>query len=67
MGPLPSGHHLLVVVDYYSRYKEVDVMTKIDAKEIINYLRIIFTCFGVPMSIRHDNGPQFDSVEFRNY
>ena len=26
MGPLPSGEHLLVLVDYYSRWMEVDVI-----------------------------------------
>lgn len=27
--PLPSGHYLLVVIDYYSRFKEVIVMERI--------------------------------------
>lgn len=67
MGPLPSGHHLLVVVDYYSRFVEVEIMSKIDSKETIIRLKTIFARFGVPMSIRHDNGPQFDSAEFQNY
>lgn len=31
MGPLPSGHNLLVVVDYFSRYTEVEIMIKIDS------------------------------------
>lgn len=67
MGPLPSGHYLFVVVDYYSRFIEVEIMHKIDAKETILRLKAIFARFGVPMSIRHDNGPQFDSAEFQNY
>lgn len=25
LGPLPSGHYLLVIVDYFSRYKEVKI------------------------------------------
>lgn len=29
MGILPLGHHLLVVIDYYSRFIEVEIMTKI--------------------------------------
>lgn len=35
LGPLPSGHTLLVVVDYYSRYKEVEIMKKSDSSETI--------------------------------
>jgi hypothetical protein len=27
MGPLPSGHHLFAVVDYYSRWVEIAIMT----------------------------------------
>lgn len=41
LGPLPSGHHLLVIVDYYSRYIEVKVMTKIDSFETIKQLKDI--------------------------
>lgn len=35
MGPLPSGDHLLVVVDYYSRYEEVKICRKITSTEIV--------------------------------
>lgn len=28
LGPLPSGHNLLVLVDYYSRYIEIEIMKK---------------------------------------
>ncbi|XP_073814237.1 uncharacterized protein [Musca autumnalis] len=65
-GPLPSGHHLFVIVDYYSRFMEVEIMTKIDTMETINRLEIIFARFGFPVSITADNGPQF-GAEFRNY
>ncbi|XP_073835818.1 uncharacterized protein [Musca autumnalis] len=57
-GPLPSGHHLFVIVDYYSRFMEVEIMTKIDTMETINRLEIIFARFGFPVSITADNGPQ---------
>lgn len=35
LGPLPSDHNLLVVVDYYSRFFEVEIMKKIDATKTI--------------------------------
>lgn len=43
LGPLPSGENLLVVIDYYSRYKEVEIMHRITAKETVSRLDEIFT------------------------
>lgn len=65
LGPLPTGHYLFVVVDYYSRYIEVEIMTKIDSNETIKCLRIMFARFGLPFSITADNGSQFISEEFK--
>ncbi|XP_065094745.1 uncharacterized protein K02A2.6-like [Ochlerotatus camptorhynchus] len=42
MGPLPSGEHLLVVIDYFSRYNEVDVMMRITSRETVDRLNKIF-------------------------
>lgn len=67
LGPLPSGHYLFVVVDYFSRYIEVEIMTKTDSSETIKRLDSIFARFGLPLSITADNGPQFSSEEFRRF
>jgi transposase InsO family protein len=67
MGPLPSGHYLLVTVDYYSRYYEVDIMKSITAERTIERLKVIFARFGMPRTIRCDNGPQFDSEDFKTF
>lgn len=67
LGPLPSGHYLFVVVDYFSRYIEVEIMTKTDSSETIKRLNSIFARFGLPLSITADNGPQFSSEEFREF
>lgn len=67
LGPLPSGHHLFVVVDYFSRYIEIEIMKKIDSKETIHRLEPMLARFGLPLSITADNGPQFASEEFRVY
>ena len=67
LGPLPSGHYLFVVVDYFSRYIEVEIMTKTDSGETIKRLNSIFARFGLPLSITADNGPQFSSEEFREF
>ncbi|XP_055307067.1 uncharacterized protein K02A2.6-like [Sitodiplosis mosellana] len=67
LGPLPSGHYLFVVVDYYSRFFEVEVMKKIDATETIKALKVIFARFGISLSIKADNGPEFPSEEFKQF
>lgn len=67
LGPLPSGHNLLVVVDYYSRYKEVEIMNKIDSFETIKRLKTMFARFEIPKKMRADNGPQLTSAEFSQF
>lgn len=67
MGPLPSGHNLLVLVDYFSRFTEAIVMKQITAKRTIQALHESFCRFGVPETIKADNGPQFISDELAAY
>lgn len=65
LGPLPSGHHLLVVIDYFSRYKEIKIMRSITAKDVTSELKEMFSRLGIPASITADNGRQFASEELR--
>ncbi|XP_043471652.1 uncharacterized protein K02A2.6-like [Leptopilina heterotoma] len=67
LGPLPSGDYLLVVVDYYSRYKEIKVLRSITAKETINSLKEMFARLGFPATVTCDNGKQFTSNEFKSF
>jgi len=67
MGPLPSGHSILVVVDYYSRYYEVDIMMSTTTEKVIDSLEWMFSRHGYPNTITSDNGPQFISSAFRDY
>lgn len=67
LGPLPSGHYLLVIIDYFSRYKEVKIMKSITSKDTINELKEIFSRLGIPMSLTCDNGRQFVSAEFKSF
>ena len=64
MGPLPSGHSILVVVDYYSRYYEIDVLMSTTTDKVIWSLEKIFSRHGLPVTLKSDNGPQFRSSEF---
>ncbi|CAK1599633.1 unnamed protein product [Parnassius mnemosyne] len=67
MGPLPSNEYLLVVVDYYSRYKEVNNYKNITSLQIIKMVKEMFSRLGYPISITADNGKQFVSEEFRSF
>ncbi|KAJ0169146.1 hypothetical protein K1T71_014941 [Dendrolimus kikuchii] len=67
MGPLPNVEYLLVVVDYFSRYKEIKITRKISSTDIIGILKEIFSRIGNPATITADNGRQFCSEEFRNF
>lgn len=66
-GPLPTGEPILVVVDYYSRYYEVDILRSTDAPKVISSLEEMFARHGLPESLTSDNGPQFISTEFAEY
>lgn len=65
LGPLPKNCYLLVVIDYYSRYKEVKITKTINSAQIIKILKEIFSRLGYPVSITADNGRQFVSEEFK--
>lgn len=67
LGPLPSGDYLFVVVDYYSRYVEVDIMKKTTSDRIVKSLHRMFATHGLPLQIVTDNGPQFISNEFKDF
>ena len=66
MGPFPSGHSILVVVDYFSRY-ELDILMSTSVDKIMWSLEKIFSRHGLPMSIKSDNGPQFRAAEFASF
>lgn len=66
-GPFPSGESILVVIDDYSRYPEVEIMSTITAKATLPKLDAIFARHGVPDVLKSDNGPTFRSQYFKNY
>ncbi|KAG6454310.1 hypothetical protein O3G_MSEX008647 [Manduca sexta] len=67
MGPLPSQDYLLIIIDYYSRYKEIKIMRSITAADTIRVLKEIFSRLGYPATMTCDNGNQFSSEAFRAY
>ena len=66
-GPFPSGESVLVVIDAYSRFPEVDILKSTTAPSIINKLDRIFSTHRFPDSVTSDNGPQFACHEMADY
>ena len=67
VGPFPSGELLLVVVDEFSRFPEVEIVTTTSARAVIPKLDNIFSRQGVPVVLKTDNGTPFNSSEFEQF
>ncbi|XP_069103105.1 uncharacterized protein [Argopecten irradians] len=67
LGLLPTGENIFVVVDYYSRWFEVEVTKSTTLEKITQMLDKIFLTPGLPESLQTDNGPQFISEHFEAY
>ncbi len=67
-GPLPTSEYLLVVVDRYSRFPEVEIVHSTRASTVIPKLDKIFSVHGIPDIIISDNyGPPFNGDEYVQY
>ena len=66
-GPIPTGEYLLVVVDEFSRYPVVHVTRSTSADTIMPLLDQTFASFGYPETIKSDNGPPFQSAEWKKF
>ena len=68
LGPLPSGEYLMVVIDKYSRFPEVEIVTSTSARSTIPpKLDAIFARQGIPDFLKSDNGLPFNGKEFKNF
>lgn len=61
------GKTFLLLVDTYSKFCDVQIMSSTNAHAVIEKLRGIFVIFGLPTEIVADNGPPFGSLEFANF
>lgn len=65
-GPF-MGHMFFILVDSFSKWIDVKVMSSISADCTILQLRSIFANFGLPECIVSDNGPTFTSEKFQTF
>ena len=66
-GPLQSGEYLLVFIERYSRYPEVEIVRLTKAASVIPCLDKIFSVKGLPHQVISNNGNPFNSTEFTRY
>ena len=64
---IQNGNHLLVVIDYFSRWSEVAVIRNTTASKVIQCMAKMFCTHGLPIHVRSDNGPQFTSELFTKF
>ncbi|RVX06608.1 Gag-Pol polyprotein [Vitis vinifera] len=59
---------LLIATDYFSKWVEAEAYASIQDKDVTKFVWKNIVCrFGIPQTIIADNGPQFDSIAFRNF
>ena len=61
------GRTLLVIVDYYSGYIEVDSLKQTTSRSVIKSMKQMFSRYGTPDILVTDNGPQYASEEFARF
>ncbi|GJW22940.1 reverse transcriptase domain-containing protein [Tanacetum coccineum] len=57
MGPFPSSNgnkYILVAIDYMSKWVEAQAFPTNDARNVVNFLKKLFTRFGIPKALISD-------------
>ena len=60
-----NGHNYLVVIDYFSNFIEVDLLTT--SSRVVSAIKKMCACFGIPRQVVSDRGPQFTSSELERF
>lgn len=62
-----AGKSYLLVVDYFSKFVEVERLTNLTSDLVICKLKNIFSRQGIPDVVMSDNGPEFSSRQFKEF
>ena len=52
-----GGKEYVVLVDYYSNYPELAMLTSTSSGAVIKHIKAIFSSHGIPRTLCSDNGP----------
>jgi len=66
-GPMPDGRSILVAQDMVTRFPAAKIITKTDADHVIDVLEEFYANYGTPEVNRTDNGPPFNSAQFKQF
>ncbi|XP_040071597.1 uncharacterized protein K02A2.6-like [Ixodes scapularis] len=66
-GSFQNGKYLLILIDEYSRFPLVGQVASTDATSPLQFLRRTFVEMGIPKQVKSDNGPPFNSSEFKEF
>lgn len=66
-GPFTNGKYVIIVIDEFSRYPIAEITSSTSFNQLQPILQKIFAIFGIPKSIKTDNGPPFNGNDFKNY
>ncbi|KAL5506337.1 hypothetical protein EMCRGX_G007955 [Ephydatia muelleri] len=61
------GKHFIVLVDSFSKWLEVAVVSSCSSLQAIRFLRYVFSTRGLPEMLISDNGIAFTSAEFKTF
>ena len=66
-GPMPDGKHVVVVLDKTSRFPAAKIVQITAAPTVTRALSDVYASYGQPHSHQTDNGPPFNSAEFKTF
>ena len=55
---LMDGETYVVIIDYYSRYFEIEWLQNATSAALIRKTKAVFSRHGIPQKVMSDNGPQ---------
>lgn len=65
MALFPLGEYLLVIIDAYSRFPEVEIVTSTSSQAVIPKMEQLFATHGIPKIIK--SGPPFSSRNIKEF